>query len=105
MIESTTFLIIKDFCATIKNHLKLLVIGALKMNSIRRMAYEFEKLQGILYVFEIVNGSHILIIASLINLTSYYCQKGLYPTLLHNVVDAKRKFWDYDFKWANCHHD
>jgi hypothetical protein len=73
MIESTTCIIIKYFCATIKKHLKLLVIGALTMNSIRKMAYEFEKLQGILYVFEVVNGSHILIIASPMNSTFYYC--------------------------------
>jgi hypothetical protein len=73
MIENTTFIIIKDFCATIKKHLKPLVIGTLATNSIRRMAYEFEKLQGIFYVFEVVNGSHILIIASPINPTFYYC--------------------------------
>jgi hypothetical protein len=49
------------------------VIGTLTTNSIRRMAYEFEELQGIFYVFEVVNGSHILIIASPINPTFYYC--------------------------------
>ncbi len=81
------------------------MIGALTMNSIRKMAYEFEKLQGILYVFEVVNGRHILIIASPMNSTFYYCWKGLYLALLHGVVDAKCKFWDYDFKWANCCHD
>jgi hypothetical protein len=51
------------------------VIETLATSSIRRMAYEFEKLQGILYVFEVVNGSHILIIASPINPTSYYCER------------------------------
>jgi hypothetical protein len=39
------------------------------------------------------------------NSTFYYCWKGLYLALLHGVVDAKCKFWDYDFKWANCCHD
>jgi hypothetical protein len=61
MIENTTFIITKDFCATIKKHLKPFVIGTLATNNIRRMAYEFEELQGIFYVFEVVNGSHILI--------------------------------------------
>jgi hypothetical protein len=73
MVESITFIIIKDFCATIKKHLKPLVIEKLAMSSIRRMTYEFEELQGIPYVFEVVNGSHILIILPPINPTSYYC--------------------------------
>ncbi len=47
------------------------------------MAYEFEKLHGILYVFEVVNGIHILIIASPINSTFYYCQKGLHLALYY----------------------
>jgi hypothetical protein len=105
MIESTTFIIIKDFCATIKKHLKPLVIENLATSSIRRMAYEFEELQGIPYVFEVVSGSHTLIIAPPIIPTSYYCRNELYSTLLQGVIDAKCKFWDYDFKWASCYHD
>jgi hypothetical protein len=72
MVESITSIIIKDFCATIRKHLKHLVIEILT-SIIRRMAYEFEELQGTPYIFGAVNGNHILIIAPLTNPTSYYC--------------------------------
>jgi hypothetical protein len=54
------------------------VIKRLTTSSKRRMANEFEELQGVLYVFEIIDGSHIPIIAPCIDLVSYYCQKGFY---------------------------
>jgi hypothetical protein len=25
--------------------------------------------------------------------------------LLQGVIDAKCKFWDYDFEWVGCYHD
>ncbi len=31
--------------------------------------------------------------------------KGFYSILLQGVVDAKCKFWDYDFGWVGCCHD
>jgi len=58
------------------------VIEILITSSIRRMANEFEKLQSIPYVFGVVGGSHISIIAPTIDPTFYYCQKGFYSTLL-----------------------
>jgi hypothetical protein len=72
LVESITFIIIKDFYATIRKHLKHLVIEKLT-KSIRRMANEFEEFQGTLYIFGVVNGNHILIIAPLINPTLYCC--------------------------------
>jgi hypothetical protein len=69
------------------------------------MACEFEKLQGTPYIFGAINGNHILIIAPLINPTSYYCWKGFYSTLLQGAVDAKCKLWKNDFGWASCCHD
>jgi len=51
-----------------------------------------------------IDGSHIPIIASPIDPTSYYCRKDYYSVLLQGVVDSKCRFWDYDFGWAGrCH--
>jgi hypothetical protein len=58
------------------------VIERLIISSIRRIANEFEELQSIPYVFGVVDGSQISIIASPIDPTFYYCQKGFYSTLL-----------------------
>jgi hypothetical protein len=49
------------------------MIEKLTSSSIRRMANEFEKLQNIPYVFVVVYGSHVLIIAPPIDQASYYC--------------------------------
>jgi hypothetical protein len=48
MVESTTSIIIKNFCATIRKHFKHLMIERLT-SIIKRMAYEFEELQGTPY--------------------------------------------------------
>ncbi len=58
------------------------MIERLIISSIRRIANEFEKLQSIPYVFGVVDGSHISIIAPLIDATFYYCQKRFYSILL-----------------------
>jgi hypothetical protein len=47
------------------------MIERLITSSIRRMANEFEELQSIPYVFGVVNGSHISIIAPPIDPTFY----------------------------------
>jgi hypothetical protein len=68
------------------------------------MTDEFEELQSISYVFGVVNGSYVLIISPSM-LTSYNCWKGFYLVLLQGVIDAKCKFWDYDFGHASCYGD
>jgi hypothetical protein len=47
VVESTTSIIAKDFCVVIRKQLKPFVIERLTSSSIRRMTYEFEKLQGV----------------------------------------------------------
>jgi hypothetical protein len=71
------------------------MIERLTSSSIRRMANEFEKLQNIPYVFGVVYGSHIPIIAPSIDQASYYCRNVFYLVLLQGVIDAKCKFWDF----------
>jgi uncharacterized protein YktA (UPF0223 family) len=68
------FIIVKDFCATIKKHFKPFKIIVLKKNNIRKMANDFEKLQVIIcYIFVVVDVSHVPIIAPFVNSTCYYC--------------------------------
>jgi hypothetical protein len=47
MAKIITFMIVRDFCTTIRKHLKSLVIKRLTRSSIRRLANEFEELQGV----------------------------------------------------------
>ena len=103
--ESTPSIIVREFCAAIKKHLKPLVIEKQFKTTLSRIAAEFEELRGLPYVIGAVDGSHIPIIASPIDPTSYYCRKGFYSALLQGVVDSKCKFWDYDFGWAGCCYD
>jgi hypothetical protein len=48
---STLFIIVKDFCAAIKRHLKPFLIKIYILNNIRKMANDFEKLQVIICYF------------------------------------------------------
>ena len=89
--RSSTSIIFREFCVAIKKHLKPLVIRKQTKTSLRAMAAEFEKLHGILYIIGIVDGSHIPIIAPLIDPTSCYCRKGFYYALLQGVVDKDCK--------------
>jgi hypothetical protein len=61
--KSITFIIVRNFCVAIRKHLKPLMIERLTSSSIRRMVNEFEKLQNIPYVFGVVYGSNVSIIA------------------------------------------
>ncbi len=63
VVESTTSINVGDFCATIKKHLKPLMVEGLTTSSIRKMVDEFEELQGMPYVFGVVDGSYISIVA------------------------------------------
>ena len=92
MAESTTSLIIREFCAAIRVYLKAIVIEKPTTRKIIQMAREFEELHGIPYVIGTIDGSHIPIIAPLLDPTSHYYQKRFYSTLLQGVVDAKCKF-------------
>jgi hypothetical protein len=103
--RSSASIIIREFCTTIKKHLKPLVIRKQIESSLRAMAAEFEKLHRIPYIIGTIDGSHIPIIAPPIDPTSYYYRKGFYSTLLQRAVDKDCKFWDFDFGWARRCHD
>ena len=62
-------------------------------------------MRGIPYIIGVVDGSHVLIIASKVDPASYYCRKKFYSTLLQGVVDSKCLFWDFDLGWAGSNHD
>jgi hypothetical protein len=79
IVESTTLIIMKDFCATIRKHLKPLVILKLIINKIKKITTSFESLHGIPYIKGATNHSLFPIIAPKIDTKSYYCQNGYTP--------------------------
>ncbi len=78
-LKAIFFIIVKECYETINKHLKPLVIERLPTISIRKMTNEFKELQNMPYAFGVVlDGIHIVIIASHINPGFYCCRQGLY---------------------------
>jgi hypothetical protein len=61
--KSITLIIMKEFCLTIRKHLKLLVILKLTKDKIKEITYSFESLHRIPYILSAIDGSHISIVA------------------------------------------
>jgi hypothetical protein len=62
IVESTTLIIMKDFFATIRKHLKPLVILKLIINKIKKITTSFESLHGIPYIKGATNHSFFLLL-------------------------------------------
>ncbi len=105
IVESTTSIIVRKFCAVIRKNLKPLVILKLTRNKIKKITIGFECLHGIAYILGAIDDNHVLVIALKVDPKSYYCQKRLYSTLIQGILDAKCSFWDYDYGWAGSIHD
>ncbi len=56
-------IIMKEFCATIRNHLKPLVIFKLLKNKVKNIIVSFESLHVILYILGAIDDNHIPIVA------------------------------------------
>jgi hypothetical protein len=82
----------KEFCLTIKKHLKPLVIPKLTKYKIKEINSSFESLHGIPYILGVLDGNHIPIIAPKVDPKSYNCQKGFYSTLIQGIANAKCSF-------------
>jgi hypothetical protein len=104
-VESTTSIIVRKLCSTIRNHLKPLVIPKLTKDKIKKIIVGFESLHGIPCIMGAINGNHIPIVTPKVDPKSYYCQKRFYFTLIQGIVDAKCNFWDYDYGWVRSIHD
>ncbi len=102
---STTSIIVRELCSTIRNHLKPLVIPKLIRNKIKKIIVSFESLHGIPYIQSAIDGNYIPIVAPKVDPKSYYCWKGFYSTLIQGNVNAKCIFWDYDYGWVGSIHD
>ncbi len=70
--ESTTSIIMREFCVTIRKHLKPLVIPKLTRNKIKEITIGVECLHGILYILGAIDGSHVPIITPKVDPKSYY---------------------------------
>jgi hypothetical protein len=82
----------REFCVTIRKHLKLLVTPKLTRNKIKEITISFESLHGIPYILGAIDSSHVPIIAPKVNPKLYYCRNGFYSTLIQGVVNAKFSF-------------
>ncbi len=105
IVESTTSIIVREFCVAIKKHLKPSVRPKLTRNKIKEITIGFECLHGVPYILGAINGSYVPIITPKVDPKSYYYQKGFYSKLIQGVVDAKCSFWDYDYGWVGSVHD
>jgi hypothetical protein len=92
--KSITSIIMKEFCLTIKKHLKPLVTPKLIKDIIKKITYSFESLHGIPYILGAIYDNHIPIITPKVDPKSYNCQKRFYSTLTQGIVDTKCSFWD-----------
>jgi hypothetical protein len=70
---STTLIIVRELCSTIRKHLKPLVIPKLIKNMIKKITISFESLHGIPYILNAIDGNQIPIVAPKVDLKSYYC--------------------------------
>jgi hypothetical protein len=102
---STASEIVRECCEAIRINLRPLVFQKPTLVRVKKIASEFETMHGIPFILGAIDGSHIPIIAPSHDAISYHCRKGFYSCLLQGVVDAKCKFWDYDFGWAGRIHD
>jgi len=100
IIENAISIIAKEFCATIRKHLKPL--GILKP-SVKSLLV-LKSFHEIIYILDTINDSHISIFTPRINLKYYYYSKKNYSTLIQRVVNAKCSFGDYDYWWASNIH-
>ena len=80
--ESTTSIIIREYCGAIRILLKPLVFKRPTLVWMKEIAAKFEALYGISLIIGAIDGSHIPIIAPINDPVSYYCQKGFYSCLL-----------------------
>jgi hypothetical protein len=71
IVKSIISIIMKEFCVTIRNHWKTLVILKLFFKKIKKIIASFESLHVILYILGAINANHIPIIASEIDPRSY----------------------------------
>lgn len=96
--KSTAFTIVKKFCSTIWIHLLPLVITKFIATRITQISSEFERLHGIPYIIGAVDGSHISIIASMVDLKLYYCEMEFYPAFTLSIVVVNCMFWNFNYE-------
>jgi hypothetical protein len=103
--ESTILEIVRNFCRLVRVHLQGTFVQFPNPAQFRILAQEFKALNGIPYIIEAVDGSHIPILAPVIGGEDYYCRKSFHSALLQGIVDTKCVFWDYEFGWVGSMHD
>jgi hypothetical protein len=73
--KSTTSIIMREFCVTIKNHLEPLLIPKFTKKNFKEITSSFECLHGIPYILGAINDSHVPIITPKKNLNHIIVEK------------------------------
>jgi hypothetical protein len=74
LAKSMTSIIVREFFATIKKHLKpLMIFNSLKTKNQRNHCSNFQSLRKIAYILGAINGNDLPIIVPKIIPRSYYC--------------------------------
>ena len=71
----------------------------------RILIQNFQTLHVVLHDIGIIDGSHIPILAHVIEGEFFCYSKLFHSALLQGIVDTKCVFWDYKFKWSGSTHD
>jgi hypothetical protein len=56
-------------------------------------------LHGIPYIIGAIDGSHIIVLAYVINIKDYYCKKSFHSTILQGIVGPDCMFCNYEGKF------
>jgi hypothetical protein len=76
---STTSIIVRELCSTIRKPLKPLVIPKLIRNKIQKITINFESLHGIPYILSAIDGNHIPIVTPKVTQNHIIVEKGFTP--------------------------
>ena len=103
--KSTISIVVRELYRVVRKHLQSAFVQTSSKSQFRILTSRFEKLQDIPYIIGAIDGSHIPILAPLIDGQDYFCRKSYHSAILQRIVGPDCIFWDYEFGWAGSLHD
>ena len=103
--KNTLSIIVREFCRVVRKYLQLVFVQTPNKSQFRVLASKFEQLHIILYIISAIDGSHIYVLAPIIDGDDYYCRKSFHSAILQGNAGPDCMFWNYEFGWARSLHD